>query len=93
MHSEHSVVRGKDKQRKIYKPAAEKIIKMWEREGIPTLQVTSVARKLELCYTKFRNLNKVKKSQRSEKTNQKMNQQFFRKLYDIALCKCLQRCS
>lgn len=80
----------------IFRLVAEKVVKMWMNEGIPVIRPNNVQRRVAQCYMKFRNINKISKTSRDMKNPRAMKmEQFFDKLFDIALCKCrnLHRCS
>ena len=73
----------------VFKPVAEKIIAIWASEGIPVMKYLSVYKKVAECYKKFQALNKTRSQNREgKKAKSKMNEKFFEKLFDIALCKC-----
>ena len=80
----------------IFRLVAEKVVKMWMNEGIPVTRPNNVQRRVAQCYMKVRNINKIFKTSRDMKNPRAMKmEQFFDKLFDIALCKCrnLHRCS
>ena len=71
----------------IFRLVAEKVVKMWMNEGIPVIRPNNVQRRVAQCYMKFRNINKISKTSRDMKSPSAIKmEQFFDKLFDIALC-------
>ena len=89
------VLRAKDLSDGIFKTVAKKVISMWVEEGIPVILFKNVQRKVAECYKKFQAVNKVmKKSREGKSLRARKSEDFFKKLFDITLCKCriLSRC-
>ena len=62
--------------------AAEAVVAMWSSEGIPTIQMHNVVRKVKQVYEIFRRSNKVPKRMREGQTKQSLSEaSLFRKLF------------
>lgn len=76
---------------KVYSDVTTKLISVWKKTRIHTIQKKSICRKIKNYVTKFRSLRKLPKNRQSSKNYRQKINSFHKNseaLFDIALCKC-----